>query len=304
MKKKKSKGPAGAKMVLPGWMASYADMFTVLMAFFVLLFAMSIVDEDLFQAFIQSFNPARAEDVVFDAEGQMGDILLDAGPGLMPADPVPPPVPGVDYDDPDIYDGLPGTYQIGDAVSDLYNTFMTYAAEQVDARDGEGADMGEWGGAFHIEPGPTYLRITIPDTEAGLVFASGSAVLTPTVTGALNELGPVLGELSRQGHAIMVEGHTDDIPISTATFPSNRHLSGSRAGAVAVFLENNWDVDPQITFALGLGEWHPVESNATPEGRAANRRVEIKVYTIEDTEEGARVRTPGQTPAGWVIPRD
>ena len=264
-KRKKAQGLKG----LPGWMASYADMFTVLMAFFVLLFAMSIVDEELFQAFIASFNPARADD--FMDIGGGGYIFIDGDLGIFPDLPPPPP-PG---DGGEEATGEDGVLEDGDAVGDMMNTFMTYMAEELG---------GEWEGGFdlQVEEGDGYLRI-IMESDDGMHFNSGQARLMPAAIEALNAIGPILQQFAYEGHGIIVEGHTDNIPISTAAFPSNWTLSAARATAVVEFLTTEWFIDPRTIIAIGRGEYLPRATNETPEGRAQNRRVEIKVFTLEAT---------------------
>jgi len=273
---KKKKEPEGAKMVLPGWMASYADMFTVMMVFFILLFAMSQIDEELFQRFIDSFNPNRQDIDVGPIMGR-GEILLDGGESLMPM--IEPPLDEGEEGDPNEHTGVEA---IGDTVGDMMNTFMTYMAANA-------PDTGETGeGGVTIEQKENYIQISI-DNEAGgeVFFASGQARLTPSAVSTLNTLGPLLLQFSRGGMGIVVEGHTDNQPISTAVFPSNWTLSGARALSVVEHLVNVHGIDVRMIAGLGRGEYFPIGDNNTVEGRAQNRRVEIKVFTQDVTTGGA-----------------
>lgn len=302
MKNKKQKPqPKG----LPGWMASYADMFTVLMAFFVLLFAMSIVDQDLFEQFMISFNPARAEDFIL-IDGAGGDILAEMGDGIMPDQvPAPTPVPGIvedggdaegdgEGDEGELEGGVGGVQEQGDTVGDMMSTFRTYMAQYLTADDEVWLDP-ETG--FYVTPGENFLRITLPADQDGLLFNSGQIDLLPAAMEALSILGPLLAEFAAYGHGIIVEGHTDNVPMNPANpFRTNTILSGGRAGAVVDFLKTNWDIHPDLIVPVGRGEDFPIASNDTLEGRALNRRVEIKVFTAEVTG--------GAIGSWWMIPRD
>ncbi|MCL2216339.1 MAG: flagellar motor protein MotB [Defluviitaleaceae bacterium] len=287
MKKKKKQVSTSGK-VLPGWMASYADMFTVLMAFFVLLFAMSVVDEELFQQFIDSFNPARAEANI--NIGQSGDLLIYYGRGIFPESPPPPP-PGPGGEQMDGGEG--GVEAPGDVIGDMLNTFATYMAENI---PGEGADwLGPNG--FEVRYGENFISITLPGHD-GMLFNSGDARLLPSAIEALNFLGPFLRDRAAEGHGIVVEGHTDNQPINTPMFPSNWALSSMRASNVVEYLVDNWNISPVFITGSGRGEYFPVGDNNTVEGRAANRRVEIKVFERAEGSEGS-----GLMGNMWTIPR-
>ena len=83
------------------------------------------------------------------------------------------------------------------------------------------------------------------------------------------------GVISRVPNAVCIEGHTDNVPITTQAFPSNWELSAARAVTIVKFLANRMDVYPRRLSAVGYGESRPIKPNDAPEHRAKNRRVEI-----------------------------
>jgi chemotaxis protein MotB len=284
---KRKKGKKGGPKECAGWMASYADMFTVLMVFFVLLFAMSQVDAELFERFLISFNPARAEDRPLRGAGYM---FLNEGSGLL-STPVIPPDAGAAGDEggigPDIPDKPGGREPEGDAVGDMYNTFKTYMAEVIPADissgvDGTEGDGGLYADGFEIQYGENYILVEVME-QGSVFFNSGQAMLTSAARDALNIIGPLLKEFSDEGHGIIIEGHTDNRPINTPQFPSNWTLSGARASSVVEYFVNTHEIDRHMIAGLGRGEYFPKADNNTEAGRAANRRVEIKVFTSEAT---------------------
>jgi chemotaxis protein MotB len=111
-----------------------------------------------------------------------------------------------------------------------------------------------------------------------VVFASGTDEIQPAARAVL---GRMADDLKARKVDIRVEGHTDDKPIKTARFRSNWDLSTSRATAVVADFANA-GIEPARLSAAGYGEFHPVGTNATPEGRAANRRVDIVVTARVD----------------------
>jgi len=105
-----------------------------------------------------------------------------------------------------------------------------------------------------------------------ILFKSGSADLSEKSKMVLNELGKILKELPND---IRIEGHTDNREIHTKQFPSNWHLSVTRATNTAYFLMNAQDLSPDKVSIVGYSEYRPIASNDTPEGRRLNRRVDI-----------------------------
>lgn len=113
--------------------------------------------------------------------------------------------------------------------------------------------------------------------DAILLFDSGKAIIKPQAIPVLHTLGEKLNEYTQKGYRMRLEGHTDNVPIQTAQFPSNWELSASRAIAVAKFYIYELGFDAHLISAEGYGEQMPVATNDTPEGRLKNRRVEIKL---------------------------
>jgi chemotaxis protein MotB len=107
-------------------------------------------------------------------------------------------------------------------------------------------------------------------------FNSGQAQLLP---GAADKIKNIAAVLAEYGLDMRVEGHSDDVPIHNAQFPSNWELSTARASAVAMMLIQDAGCDPRRLSIAGYGEYHPAASNDTPEGRRANRRVDIVIVS-------------------------
>jgi len=141
------------------------------------------------------------------------------------------------------------------------------------------------------------------EIRADVLFPSGVANLTPQALQPLRDLAGILGGFA---NPLRVEGHTDDVPIATAEFPSNWELSAARAASVARLLIDS-GIDPHRLAISGRGEFQPEASNATEEGRNHNRRVKLIVLGAdEDGADGDPARaiaaaTP-PTPAHDAMP--
>lgn len=123
-----------------------------------------------------------------------------------------------------------------------------------------------------------------------ILFESGSATLGSDGRATLGEVAEVLADIDDR--SFQVEGHTDDVPIATARFPSNWELSTARALSVVRLLVDR-GVTPSTLSGSGYGEYRPVADNETPEGRRQNRRIEIVMLPNLDVIAAAQIPTGG-----------
>lgn len=105
-------------------------------------------------------------------------------------------------------------------------------------------------------------------------FDSGSAEIRPQMVPVLQKIGTLLAETTGE---IVITGHTDNVPVKGGFYPSNLVLSMARAASVAEFILQETTVAPARVATMGYGEFRPIDSNDTPEGRSKNRRVEITI---------------------------
>jgi len=122
--------------------------------------------------------------------------------------------------------------------------------------------------SVYIKDGNVYVSL-----EEKLLFKSGSAVVDPKGKEALKALARVLN--STKDISVNIEGHTDNVPISTRQFIDNWDLSTARATSIVRILTKDNAFNPNLIMASGRGQFHPVKPNETTEGRAGNRRTEV-----------------------------
>ena len=145
--------------------------------------------------------------------------------------------------------------------------------EQLDAKAVLKRDMAEdlESGRMELLEDRRGLVLSIPEASA---FATGSADLSPTAMQAVERLA---GSLRKLPDAVLIEGHTDDVPIHTVRFASNWELSTARATAVVQWLIERGGVEASRLSAAGYGEFHPRVPNESAQARARNRRVDVVI---------------------------
>jgi chemotaxis protein MotB len=158
------------------------------------------------------------------------------------------------------------------ALSAALNKNVQNAAQQIK----EMMEKGEMAG--QVEINKEGLRITLEEQGNLPFFESGKADLTEQITNNIDKIYPILKKLSND-YEIIVEGHTDNVPIYTKQFQSNWELSTARATSVVRYLVSK-GIDPRKISAIGYGEYRPIAPNDTPENRQKNRRVVFFVKTF------------------------
>jgi chemotaxis protein MotB len=227
------------------WLVSYADFITLLFAFFVVMFAVSQVDTRKLGRFTESF------------ENAIGIITTPAGAGVLPGEGELPEA-----------NGRRGSRANDKAQEDQLSALQQALAEKA-------ALGGGLSGVKIVRRGnELVLRM-----DATVLFESGADSLKEP---ALPLLGAIADELRTRDVTLRVEGHTDTIPITNGRYRSNWDLSAARATSVVVDLAKGGLMDPRRMAAVGYGEFQPIASNDTPEGRAQNRRVDFVVSIRAD----------------------
>jgi flagellar motor protein MotB len=141
------------------------------------------------------------------------------------------------------------------------------------------------------------MTITLEENGENVFFESGAAIISPRMTEILAKLAPALRTLAKDNHDIIVEGHTDDVPIHTPQFSSNWELSTARATSVVQYMIKGLQMPPAHMGAIGYGQFHPLVANDTEEHRSKNRRVVFFVKNAPLKDEGKGKKKEGKTEA-------
>lgn len=256
------------------WLVSYADFITLLFAFFVVMYSVSSVNEGKYRVLSDSINAAfRAQPHSFQPI-QVGQSP-EQGPGTQPilgepsliAVPI-PMVPEQQHPQDKAADTAAGQPPEPPRPPDA--NMEQIADEIVQAMDGLIKDD-----LINVRRDERWLEVEI---KSSILYPSGSARLSSAAYPMLEKIAQILAKFPNPIH---VEGFTDNIPISNLAFLSNWELAAARAASV-VHLFTEYGVAPQRMAAIGYGEFKPIADNATPDGRAKNRRVVLVVMPGTD----------------------
>ena len=266
----------------PAWMATFSDLMNLLLCFFVLLFASSTMDEGKIQKIMASFNNMN-----FSILNE-GNISLLSGDLMSGGVTQVPDIQSILTQAGKAIDGDPGedleaSSSDADKLSDeeLKNEYDKRGEEQCEEMYEEIVQMAE---SYTIDDeiildyNAQYVELNL---NGSILFDSGKAEVREDSKMFLQKIARIL--IKYKYCIIEIEGHTDNVPISTSKYENNRALSTERARNVYEYLmsqENFIDANMKIA---GYGESKPVASNATEEGRAKNRRVVIKIYNQQNS---------------------
>ena len=274
---------------LERWLVSYADFVTLLFAFFVVMYAISSVNEGKYRVLSDTLTEAF-RDPVRTSQPARGEARPLAG--LEPVAPIEAAPAGSTSLAPVTDTGTDGLLPAGGGTTIAGGKGRTENLDELAASLED--ELTAFVGQRLVEINRVGDTIEVA-MKSQLLFDSGSARLASAALPALDSLGQVL---LATGNAIRVEGHTDDRPINTLQFPSNWELSAARAASVVHFLMR-LGVAPERMAAIGYGEHRPVADNALEEGRQRNRRVTLVILGTKDQPVPADADA-GPVPAGTV----
>jgi chemotaxis protein MotB len=261
------------------WAVPYGDLVTLLFAFFVVLYAVSSVNEGKYRALSSTlFTEFNGQKPPGSAPGSAPGAVLTAR-------------------------SFPGTASQSSA-PDSHAIFADTAtvtrkqAEEIGRAQAESQALDKVAAdvsaamADLIKSNLVVVRrkgTTIEvEIRTDILFPSGSATLSPSAVGVIRKLSQTLAELP---NPLRVEGHTDSQPIDTAAFPSNWELSAARAASVVHLIANS-GIDPARLSVIGRAQFSPAQPNTTAAGRNANRRVLISILPPGSPEPAASPAPP------------
>lgn len=251
------------------WVIPYADLLTLLLAFFVVMYAMSSVNEGKYRIMAASLSAAFG----------------GAPKAVMPIQKGETQIRGSDYDRPSpMPSGAPAspnsTLTLVQAIDRplLHQAASAYAREQLartqlttlSTRIRHALDELVKQNRVTVRQTDEFIEVEI---QSDILFASGAAVPSSIALDTAQRIGRILAD---EPNAIRVEGYTDNVPISTVQFASNWELSSARAAGIVHKLADT-GVSPERLTIAAFGEYQPIRDNSTPSGRNANRRVMLVI---------------------------
>jgi chemotaxis protein MotB len=256
------------------WLLTYADMITLLMALFMVLFSISSVNISKIQALQKSLRAAFSPDNILPGGkdiAQQGSTASAHAPTA--AKEVQSIVPLSPHAAVSSVENSSSAAQAAATVTQAQQeqSSFEHLKHQLDAY------AASHGFAKDVNTSVQRRGLVIRVLTDRLLFASGSATLIPQAFPLLSEIAGLVNV--DRTHPVSVEGNTDDVPIHSGSFPSNWELSTARASMVVRFLIDR-GVYPTRLSASGYADLRPIDSNSSAAGRARNRRVEIVLQRL------------------------
>ena len=244
------------------WLNTFSDLMNLLLCFFVLLFSMSTVDAEKFELMAASFTQTFS--IFSGGASAIGDgMLISNGVSQL--------------NELDQYINSTGKsetveHQRNDIIGEAEKEKLA-KSEELAEKISEALNEDNLQDVVDVTFNSQYVQLTL---KGALLFDSGSDELREEALPVVSKVAVILERYAES--TIEIEGHTDNVPIHNARFSNNNELSSFRALSVFNYLIENTTLEPAMIKHSGRGEYVPVADNSTPEGRAKNRRVEIKIY--------------------------
>ena len=269
-----AKKPEEVKPGLPAWQGTFGDLMNLLLCFFVLLFSMATMDAAKFEEVAASFSSAFS--VFSGGEMAIGQGAL-IGDGVSQLTELSSYITsmglaqsGEDSDSEETAVGEMEQQELMEAAEAEQLEASAELAEQIE----EALEEGEIDNMVSLNYTSQFVQLTI---QGSILFDSGKVDLKEDALPVVEKVGQILE--SYAGGTIEIEGHTDNIPMGGGgKYANNDELSSGRALTIFYYLTENTTLDPANLVHTGRGQYDPIADNSTDEGRARNRRVEIKIY--------------------------
>lgn len=260
--------PEEVKPGAPAWQSTFADLMNLLLCFFVLLFSMSTVDAQKFEMIAASFSETFS---IFSAGATaIGDgVLISNGVSQLNELEQYINSTGKTADSEREVDQM----DEHEALAQQMEEEKLAASEELAEKVQEAMSENNLDKDVDITFTSQYVQLTL---KGSILFDSGKSELKQEALPVIDKVAMILERYAES--TIEIEGHTDNVPISTSKYESNDVLSSYRALSMFDYLVENTSLDPALIKHSGRGEYVPVADNSTPEGRAKNRRIEIKIY--------------------------
>ena len=247
------------------WMDTFSDLMNLLLCFFVLLFSMSTVDAQKFEAIAASFSQTFS---IFNG----GQVSI--GKGMLLGNGV------SQLNELDQYMDSMGKMAENeeeaeeiDEMQQKLEEAKLVESEKLAERIEEAIEESQMEDMIQLDFTSQYVQLTL---KGAILFDSGSASLKEDAMPIIERVALILERYAES--EIEIEGHTDNVPIHTSRFANNSELSSARALSMFDYLVEHTTLEPAQIKHSGRGEYLPIADNSTPEGRAKNRRIEIKIY--------------------------
>lgn len=265
----------------PLWQSTFSDLMNLLLCFFVLLFSMSTIEQDKLEQVAASINNAfsimsNGGSTVSDGKlvsagiNQLPDVADYFGDSLSKA-------ASDNGDNPKGADSASGdAAKKNDSAEDAEKEVEQKALEESEKMAEQVTESAKRYGIqdrVQVDFNGQYVRLTL---NGAFLFDTGQSEVKKAARPIIRKVAHILN--SYKDSLIEVEGYTDNVPIHSSKYEDNNVLSMYRALNVANDIRKYSKLDPSKIYSSGRGEYNPVASNKTPEGRARNRRVEIKIY--------------------------
>ncbi len=263
-KKKEQSGGSGS----PAWMATFSDLMNLLLCFFVLLFSMSTIDAEKFQQIAASLSSSFS--ILPSGGSSVGEgILVSSGASQLTE-------LGDYYNSLGMNSEGENNQDIQDAYEEIVQEGMKESESMADYLEGQ-LEKEKLSDQVTVTVTSSYVMLNI---NGGILFDSGEVVIKEDAKDLLSRVADII--YVYDDNTIEIIGHTDNVPISAglkAKYEDNMVLSQYRAHSVYLFLRDKGFSESSMK-PVGRGEAQPIASNDTAEGRAQNRRVEIRIYNI------------------------